>query len=75
MKKAVGALNDAADGITAGLSELLSEDAPEPSSDRTSVPDIDAKSKGTGSDDYGAPDEGTPQIQDLSEVRTGGGCE
>ena len=45
MKKAVGVLNDAADGITAGLSELLGKDAPEPSSDRTSVPDIDAKSK------------------------------
>ena len=45
MKKAVGTLNDAADGITAGLSELLGEDAPEPTSDRTSVPDIDAKSK------------------------------
>ena len=45
MKKAVGALNDAADGITAGLSELLGKDAPEPSADRTSVPDIDAKSK------------------------------
>ena len=45
MKKAVGALNDAADGITAGLSELLGENPPEPSADRTSIPDIDAKSK------------------------------
>lgn len=45
MKKAVGTLNDAADGITAGLSELLGEDAPEPSADRTSVPDFDTKSK------------------------------
>jgi len=45
MKKAVGALNDAADGITAGLSELLGEDAPQPSADRTSIPDIDTKSK------------------------------
>ena len=45
MRDAVGALNDAADGITAGLSELLGEDAPKPSADRTSVPDFDAKSK------------------------------
>ena len=45
MKKAVGALNYAADGITVGLSELLGKDAPEPSSERTSIPDIDAKSK------------------------------
>ena len=46
MKKAIGTINDAADGITSSLEEMLHGEAVSaPASDRTKLPDFDANAK------------------------------
>ena len=46
MKKAIGTINDAADGITSSLEEMLhGETVSAPASDRTKLPDFDANAK------------------------------